>query len=102
MNKNKVIIEARINEYNMRGVNPNVPWKVEEIVEEAQRVREAGASILHFHARTDTGGAVNNPEIYGEIIRRIQFSDGSGKRQIFCSFPPWDLTATTRIQTASA
>ncbi len=72
MNKNKVIIEARINEYNMRGVNPNVPWKVEEIVEEAQRVREAGASILHFHARTDTGGAVNNPEIYGEIIRRIR------------------------------
>lgn len=72
MNKNKVIIEARINEYNMRDVNSNVPWTVDEIVEEAQRVREAGASILHFHARTNDGGAANDPEVYGEIIRRIR------------------------------
>lgn len=47
----KVIIEARINEYNMRTVNPNVPWTVDEIVEEACKVREAGAAIMHFHAR---------------------------------------------------
>lgn len=44
----KVIIEARVNEYAMRDVNSNVPWTVEELVEEAQRVREAGASIMHF------------------------------------------------------
>lgn len=68
----KVIIEARINEYNMRTVNPNVPWTVDEIVEEACKVREAGAAIMHFHARTADGGAANDPEVYAEIIRKVR------------------------------
>lgn len=68
----KVILEARINEYNMRHGNPHVPWTIKEIVEEACKVREAGASILHFHARTPEGGAANDPQIYREIIRRIR------------------------------
>ena len=84
----KVILEARINEYNMRHGNPHVPWTIKEIVEEACKVREAGASILHFHARTPEGGAANDPQIYREIIRR--------RKRISCSFPPWALTAMTR------
>jgi len=68
----KVIIEARINEYAMRNVNPNVPWTIEEIVEEAQRVREAGAAILHFHARTEDGAPNNNAKVYKEIIERVR------------------------------
>lgn len=68
----KVIIEARINEYSMRDRNPHVPWTVDEIVEEALRVREAGAAILHFHARTDDGGAANDSAVYAEIIGRIR------------------------------
>ena len=55
----KVIIEARVNEYAMRDMNPNVPWTVQELVDEAQRVREAGASIMHFHARTAAGEPVS-------------------------------------------
>jgi 3-keto-5-aminohexanoate cleavage enzyme len=68
----KVIIEARINEYAMRDMNHHVPWTVEEIVKEAQRVRDAGASILHFHARTGNGAPNNSAEVYGEIIKRIR------------------------------
>lgn len=68
----KVIIEARVNEYAMRDVNPNVPWTVEELVDEAQRVREAGASIMHFHARTNDGAPNNYAEVYGEIIEKVR------------------------------
>lgn len=68
----KVIIEARVNEYMMRDVNPNVPWTVQELVDEAQRVREAGASIMHFHARTDDGAPNNHAEVYAEIIEKVR------------------------------
>lgn len=68
----KIIIEARINEYEMRDKNPHVPWTCEEIVEEAERVREAGASILHFHVRTPEGLPDNRVEAYGEIIRKVR------------------------------
>lgn len=68
----KVIIEARINEYAMRTMNPNVPWTLQEIVDDACRVRDAGASILHFHARTADGCPDNCWESYAEIITAIR------------------------------
>ncbi|MBE6989931.1 MAG: 3-keto-5-aminohexanoate cleavage protein [Ruminococcaceae bacterium] len=68
----KVILECRVNEYAMRDVNPHVPWTVQELVDEAQRVREAGAAIMHFHARTDDGAPNNRPEVYAEIIERVR------------------------------
>ncbi len=68
----KVIIEARVNEYAMRDMNPNVPWTVQELVDEAQRVREAGASIMHFHARTAAGEPNNHAEVYAEIIEKVR------------------------------
>ncbi|MGI6433456.1 MAG: 3-keto-5-aminohexanoate cleavage protein [Sphaerochaetaceae bacterium] len=68
----KTIIEARINEYAMRTVNPHVPWSLGEIVEDACRVRDAGASILHFHARTKEGEPNNHWEAYAEIITAIR------------------------------
>lgn len=35
--------------------NPNVPYTVEEIAEEARKAYEAGASIIHLHVRDDDG-----------------------------------------------
>lgn len=68
----KIIIEARINEYQMRTVNPNVPWTVDEIVENAVAAREAGASILHFHARKADGSPDNTSEAYAGIIKAVR------------------------------
>lgn len=68
----KIIIEARINEYAMRSVNKHVPWTADEIAETAARVREEGASILHYHARTPEGGAVNTVEANAEIISKVR------------------------------
>jgi uncharacterized protein (DUF849 family) len=68
----KLIIEARINEYAGRGQNPHVPWSPREIADTAGQCREAGASIVHFHARTEDGSPEHNIEVYADIIRRIK------------------------------
>ena len=69
---NKMIIEARINEYAMRHDNPHVPWTPDEIAETAARCHAEGASIVHFHARNPDGSPLHGPEIYSEIIRKIR------------------------------
>ncbi|MBV9783450.1 MAG: 3-keto-5-aminohexanoate cleavage protein [Acidisphaera sp.] len=68
----KMILEARVNEYAMRNENPHVPWTADEIAESAARCREAGASIVHFHARTPDGSPLHSVEAYADIIRKIR------------------------------
>ncbi len=53
--RKKLIIEARVNEYMMRDANPNVPWTPDEIARAAAEAREAGASIVNYHARNADG-----------------------------------------------
>ncbi len=72
--KKKLIIEARINEYMPRLPNPNVPFTAREIGEEAARAREAGASVIHFHARRPDGSPAHDAETFGEAIRAIRAS----------------------------
>ncbi len=72
MTRKKMIIEARINEYAMREDNPHVPWTPDEIAETAARCREAGASIVHFHARNEDGSPQHSVEAYAGIIRKIR------------------------------
>lgn len=50
-----LIIEVRVNESVDRGDNPALPYSPQEIINEAILAREAGASILHWHARDDEG-----------------------------------------------
>jgi uncharacterized protein (DUF849 family) len=69
---NKLIIEVRVNEYAMRGDNPNVPWTPEEIGREARAAQDAGASIVHFHARRPDGAPAHAIEDYAAAIRAIR------------------------------
>lgn len=46
-----VIIEVGLNEGAGRGVNPHVPISPEECAADARRCRDAGASVIHWHAR---------------------------------------------------
>ena len=70
---NKLIIEARINEYMMRDQgNPNIPYTPEEIAADAAACREAGAAIVHFHARHADGKPEHRSEVYSDTIRRIR------------------------------
>ena len=54
--------------------NPNVPYTVEEIREEARKAYEAGASIIHLHVREDDGTPTQSKERYQvcmEAIRQV-------------------------------
>ena len=70
--KKKFIITCRINEYKLRDVNPNVPYTPDEIAETAAECREAGASIIHFHARNLDGTPCHDPKVYAEIVSKIR------------------------------
>jgi uncharacterized protein (DUF849 family) len=70
----KLIIEAAINEQAPKSDNPNVPYTVDEVVAEAVAAADAGAAIVHFHARDADTGDMQEPgtEFYLEAMRRIR------------------------------
>jgi len=51
---------------------PWVPYTPVEIAEEAHRAYQAGAAVVHIHARTDEGGATYEPSVYAAIRREIE------------------------------
>src|SRR2546429_8861438 len=51
---------------------PWVPYTPVEIAEEARRAWEAGAAVVHIHARTDDGGPTYEPSVYAAIRREIE------------------------------
>ncbi|MBW1988318.1 MAG: 3-keto-5-aminohexanoate cleavage protein [Deltaproteobacteria bacterium] len=52
--------------------NPAVPYGVDECIEEAVRAYEAGAAVVHIHARTPEGMGTEDPEILGPIVEGIR------------------------------
>jgi 3-keto-5-aminohexanoate cleavage enzyme len=69
----KLIVEVRCNEYTSRRANPHVPFSPEEIAADAAACREAGAAIVHFHAREPKSGApAHDADCYGDSIRRMR------------------------------
>jgi len=65
---------------------PYIPYTPEEIAEEGRRAVEAGASILHIHARQDSGAPAYDIDTYrriGEEVRKrcpdviINYSTGA-------------------------
>ena len=68
----KLIIEARINEYQSRDQNPNVPWLADQIAEDAARCRDEGATVVHFHARKADGSPDHSAATYADAIRKVR------------------------------
>jgi 3-oxoadipate:acetyl-CoA acetyltransferase len=52
--------------------NPAVPITPAEIVEDAERCVQAGASIVHVHARDEDGAPTWRAEVYAEIVGGIR------------------------------
>src|SRR3712207_4771224 len=68
-----LIIEARVNESAVRGDNPALPYGPQEVIEEGVLCREAGASILHWHARdTDGSERPNETALYREVVEGVR------------------------------
>ena len=70
---NPLIIECRCNETAYRDGNPNLPYSPDEIVREAVRAWEAGASVFHWHGRNPhTGEPQNDVELYLDVITGVR------------------------------
>jgi uncharacterized protein (DUF849 family) len=69
----RLIIEAAINEQSSKADNPHVPISAEECAADALAAADAGAAIVHFHARDPRTGALRSPgtETYAEAMRLI-------------------------------
>lgn len=71
--ENKLIINAAINGALLgKKETPHVPLHVDEIVACCQRVREAGAAIVHIHARAQDQAPSTAPAVYGEIVEKVR------------------------------
>ena len=55
-----------------RRITPHVPIEPKEIIEDAVRCCDAGASIVHIHARDMQGRQTYRRSVYAEIIRGIR------------------------------
>jgi 3-keto-5-aminohexanoate cleavage enzyme len=51
---------------------PYVPLTVEAIADAAVESWQAGAAVIHLHAREDAGTPTQDPEIYDVLVRRIR------------------------------
>jgi 3-keto-5-aminohexanoate cleavage enzyme len=52
--------------------NPNVPYTVKEIADEARRACDAGAAIIHLHVRYDDGTPTQSSERFRECMDAIR------------------------------
>jgi uncharacterized protein (DUF849 family) len=54
-------------------MSPYLPITPDELAEEARRAREAGAAIVHVHARNpQTGRPSAENRVFGEILSKIK------------------------------
>jgi uncharacterized protein (DUF849 family) len=67
-----LVIGVNPNENMMRGENPHVPWLPEEIAEDVAACVAAGATVVHYHARTADGAPDHNAARYAETSRLIR------------------------------
>ena len=70
--KPMILTAAIVGAETMRSHNPAVPYLPSEIADEAVRCCQAGASIVHLHARNPDGTSTQSAEVFGEAIRLIR------------------------------
>ena len=84
----KVIVTAALNgAFVTKDVNPNVPEQPDEIARAARESADAGAAIVHIHARDEQGRPCGTRAKFEEILRVVRdacpdvivnFSTGGG------------------------
>lgn len=73
MASDKVFVVAAVNGgMQVSHDGGQVPITPDEIAEDALQCYEAGASMLHFHARDSEGRNSADPKIYAEVIRKVR------------------------------
>lgn len=71
--KNVIITCAITGSIHTPSMTPHLPITPEEIIDESLKAAEAGASILHLHARNpETGQPDQTPEAFGKFLPQIK------------------------------
>lgn len=72
MKLNKLIITAALTgNVPTKELNPNTPVTVDEIVEDAIRCRELGASVAHIHVRDSEGNPTCDRELFKQVLDKL-------------------------------
>jgi 3-keto-5-aminohexanoate cleavage enzyme len=66
-----IITVATTGSVPTREMNPHLPVTPEQIAETAVLCREAGASVIHIHARDAEGKPTLDPQVFAQIHRMI-------------------------------
>src|SRR5438034_2828989 len=72
MKKPVVISAALTGVLATRDQCPAIPYTPHEIAAEAKRAADAGAAIVHIHARTPEGGPEWRVETFAEILSEVR------------------------------
>jgi len=67
-----ILTAAIVGAETTRAQNPNLPLTAEEIGDEARRCREAGAAVIHLHAREPDGTPTQSGARFKEFIDAIR------------------------------
>ena len=72
-----MIVEVGLNEAVSRAQNPAVPITPQECADDALRCHDAGAAIVHWHARDPVSGEqrLDDAALYGEALDLMRASD---------------------------
>jgi 3-keto-5-aminohexanoate cleavage enzyme len=72
MARKVIITVAQTGAFHGKEANPNIPTQPKEIAQSAYECYNAGASIVHIHARDKQDVSTNDPKIYSEINSLIR------------------------------
>ncbi|MCL4113211.1 UNVERIFIED_CONTAM: hypothetical protein GTU68_002861 [Idotea baltica] len=72
MQKKRILSCALTGAATTRAQCPHLPYTPKELGEEAKRARDAGASIVHIHAREDNGMPSWRTEVFEEITAEVR------------------------------
>lgn len=72
MKKPLIITVAAVGAETTKEQTPYLPITAEEIGEEAKKVRDAGASMIHLHVRKEDGTPTQDKEVFKKAIEEIR------------------------------
>ena len=72
MARKVIITVAQTGAFHGKNANPNLPITPDEIAQSAYDCYNAGAAIVHVHARDKEGISTNDPNVYNEIGSKIR------------------------------
>ena len=71
--KRKVIITvAQTGNFQGKAQNPNLPEQPAEVIQSAYECYNAGAAVVHIHARNKEGNSCNDPKVFAECNSGIR------------------------------